>query len=375
MRKRGNNEGSIYKRKDGRWTAAITLPVGARKSFYGATRQEVAAKLAEAIRNKDKGLPAINERRTLAAYLQEWLAAVRPTVRASTWDRYEQYVRVHLTPAIGRYALARLTPAQINAFCASKLDGNLSPTTVAHMHTVLHTALERAVRWGYVARNVVALADRPRMAHAEMRTFTAEQARAFLIGVRGDRFEALYTLALSTGMRQGELLALRWEHVNLEESALQVRATVYRGKDGMVFGEPKTDRSRRQVSLTPTAVEALRRHRVRQVAERLRSGSSWDDLDLVFPNEIGRPVEPGNLLRRSYWPLLEQAGLPRLRFHDLRHSAATLLLERGTHPKIVADMLGHSQVSVTLDRYSHVTPTMHRQAADTMEVILHAVGD
>src|SRR3990172_11104808 len=188
MSKRGNNEGSVYKRKDGRWTAAITLPAGARKSFYGATRQEVAAKLAEAIRNKDKGLPAINERRTVAAYLQEWLAAVRPTVRASTWDRYEQYVRVHLAPAIGRYALARLTPAQINAFCASKLEENLSPTTVAHMHTVLHTALERAVRWGYVARNVVALADRPRMAHTEMRTFTAEQAPSFLVGGRGGRF-------------------------------------------------------------------------------------------------------------------------------------------------------------------------------------------
>lgn len=375
--KRGNNEGSITKRKDGRWMARASLPNGQRKAFYGRTRDEVAKKLTAALGDRDKGLPSLNERKTLAAYLHEWLPAVQPSVRAGTHTRYGQYVELHIIPGFGKKALARLTPAHLQAFYAKKLTEPrapkkppLSPTTVAHIHTVLHTALEQALRWGLVARNVAALVDPPRSARKEMLTLSSDQAKTFLKAATGARFEALYTIALTTGMRQGELLALKWHSVDLDRGALQVRASVRRVKGGFLFSEPKTARSRRQITLSGTAVEALKRHKVEQNKERLQLGAEWEDNDLVFANELGRPVEPGNLLRRSFWPLLTAAGLPRIRFHDLRHTAATLLLERGLHPKVVSEMLGHSQIAVTLDLYSHVTPTMHRQAAEAMDALL-----
>jgi integrase len=209
------------------------------------------------------------------------------------------------------------------------------------------------------------------MARHEMHTLTAEQSKALLAAAHGDRFEALYHIALTTGARQGEILGLRWRDVSLESASVQIQGTLARTTEGFAVAEPKTRQSGRSVLLTATTIDALRRHRVRQNEERLAVGRAWDDSwGLVFPNEIGRPVEAGNLLRRSFWPLLLKAGLPRMRFHDLRHSAATLLLSRNVHPKIVSEMLRHSQISVTLDRYSHVAPTMQRAATEAMEAML-----
>lgn len=374
--KRGNNEGSVYKTKDGRWAGALTLAGAKRKVFYGKTRAEASAKLVSAIRDRDRGLPSVNEQKTLGQYLPEWLAVVKPTVRPGTWIRYEQYVRVHLVSGLGRKAIARLTPEDLETLYTQKVGQGLSPTTVHHMHTVLHAALDLAMERGQVARNVAALAKPPKVARSDMETLNPEQARAFLAAAQGDRLEALYVTALSTGAREGELLALSWDSVDLDRGTIQIRANVRRVKGQFVFGEPKTPRSRRQVSLTPTAIDALRRHHAQQAEERLKLGSAWFDMNLVFANEVGRPIEPPNLLRRSFYPLLKRAKtpdgkpLPSIHFHSLRHTAATLLLARGTHPKLVADMLGHSQVSVTLDRYSHVTVGMHQAAAATMEAVL-----
>ena len=203
-----------------------------------------------------------------------------------------------------------------------------------------------------------------------MVTFSEEQARTFLDAAATDRLEALYVLALTTGMRQGELLALRWSNLDFENGTVQVNATLQRTTAGFVFAEPKTARSRRQVALSVAAVASLQRHRARQIEERLGLGTAWVDDDLVFANEVGHPIDVSNLSRRSFWPLLQRAGLPRIRFHDMRHSAATLLLAQGMHPKIVADMLGHATIAVTLDLYSHTTPAMHRQAALAMDAIL-----
>ena len=190
------------------------------------------------------------------------------------------------------------------------------------------------------------------------------------MAAQDDRLEALYVLALTTGLRQGELLALRWNGVDLDEGSVQVRGSLQRTQDGLIILEPKTAGSRRKVSLTKTAVQALRFHRTRQSKERLALGPEWDDRDLVFANAVGRPIEVGNLIRRSFVPLLERANLPRIRFHDLRHTAATLLLGQGVHAKIVADMLGHTRISTTLDLYSHVTPTMQREATEALEAVL-----
>jgi len=276
-------------------------------------------------------------------------------VAPGTFERCEQYIRVHAIPALGRIKLGRLTPQHFQRLYQDKLAAGLSPTTVNHLHTVLHGAFTEAMRWGLISRNVVALVRPPRKVHVEVVALTAEQARALLAAAAGNRFEALLILALKTGMRRGELLALRWEDLDLDKGVLQVRGTLRRTREGLRIGTPKTPASRRKVVLSPTSQAALRRHRARQEQERQAAGDLWQELRLVFPNRLGRPLEPRDLLADVYRPLLKRAGLPPVTFHTLRHTAATLLLAEGEHPKVVQELLGHAQVGITLDRYSHIT--------------------
>ncbi len=185
------------------------------------------------------------------------------------------------------------------------------------------------------------------------------------------RLEALYVLALTTGMREGELLALQWKDLDMAGGSLQVRRKVSRiTNKGFVVSEPKTAKSRRNIPLAPRTLEALKRHRVRQNEQRLALGDAWEDQGLIFANSLGKPLEVSNMTRRSFRPLLVKAGLPQIRFHDLRHSCATLLLSMGIHPKVVQERLGHSQISVTLDTYSHVLPSMQEEAAQRLDALL-----
>ena len=368
--KRGNNEGSITKRANGLWEARITLDHGKRKSFYGKTRQEAARKLTAALRDRDAGLPVIVGAQTVGYYMAQWLEASKPTVRERTWRGYEVYVRRHVLPTLSAIPLVKLTPQHLQLLYAKKLEEGLTSTSVHHLHAVLHQALDAALRLGLVQRNVCEMVEVPRLRHHEITTLSEAEAQTLLATSHGDRLEALYVLALASGMRQGELLGLRWREVDLEGGTLQVRASVHYNGHEFVFAEPKTRYSRRRIALSPIAVEALRAHRVRQLEERIKLGAAWNDMDLVFPNSIGRPLAASNLLRREFHPLLERAGLPRMRFHDLRHTAATLLLSRGINPKVVSELLGHSHVSVTLAIYSHVMPHMQEQAAAAMEAAL-----
>ena len=202
----------------------------------------------------------------------------------------------------------------------------------------------------------------------EMRALSPDQAQSFLEAARGDKLEALYLLALTTGMRQGELLALQWKDINWNNGTLQVRRKISRiTNQGFVFSEPKTAKSRRSITLTQMAVETLKQHRLHQNEQRLAAGPIWEEYDLVFCNALGRPIEVGNMIRRSFRPLLQKAGLPIIRFHDLRHSCASLLLSMGVHPKVVQELLGHSQISVTLDTYSHVLPSLQGEAISRLE--------
>jgi integrase len=374
--RRGHGEGSIFRRDDGLWVAVVDLGRvngrRRRKALYGKTRREVQQKLVPAQRARQQGLPQTSERQTVAMFLKEWLGTVRLELRATTFRRYEENVRIHAIPALGALSLAQLSPQHLRTLYADRIAAGLAPASVGHLHAVLHKALRQAERDGIIPRNVAALVTPPRSPHKTMQTLSPEQVRTLLDATLGDRLEALYVLATTSGMRQGELLALRWRDLDLDARTISVQATLQWTPDGYALAEPKTARSRRQIVLAEVAIAALRRHRIRQLEERMAVGATWRDLDLVFTNEIGGPMDAPNLLRRRFYPLLKRAGLPRIRFHDLRHTAATLMLGLGEHPKVVSEMLGHSQIAVTLDLYSHVTPTMQRGAVRALDGLLAA---
>jgi integrase len=284
---------------------------------------------------------------------------------------YEMLLRVHVVPTLGTTALSRLGPQQVQAFYAGRLEAGLSSTSVRHIHNVLHRALDAALKLGLVQRNVTELIDPPRMRHHEMSVLSPAQVRTFLATAKEDRFYALYVLALTTGMRQGESLALTWQEIDLDGARLNVRSTLQPVKGGgIALAPPKTTQSRRSIALTSFAVEALRDHQRRQEIERAKLGEAWFDHGLAFPDTIGRPVEGINLLHRNFRPMLERTGLPRIRFHDLCHTATTRLLGKGIHPKIASEMLGHATVAITLDIYSHVMPHMQEQVAAAMDALL-----
>jgi integrase len=370
MRKHGNGEGSIRQRPDGLWEARATLPDGHRRSLYGKTRAEVAAKLTALQRDRDQGLSILsNGRQTVGAWTADWLERVKPTIRLSTWTRYKQLL-AHVQARLGKVPLARLTPEQVERLYATLMTDGLSSTTVHHLHTVLHHALDDALRKRAVARNVSELVNVPQMRRHQIHAMTREQAQRFLAAAQGDRFEALYVLALSTGMRQGELLALRWRDVDLEAATLQVRFSLRRQHDGFACTEPKTRQSRRKIVLSPPVVDALRAHRTRQAAERADAGPQWSEQHLVFCSATGGLLDGTNLTRTPFRALLKGAGLPAMRFHDLRHTAATLMLLKGVPTKIVSEMLGHASVAITSDTYSHVLPSMQEDAAAAMASVL-----
>jgi integrase len=307
---------------------------------------------------------------TLGEYLDRWLAdSVKSTVRTSTYERHEEIVRLHIKPSLGRLGLKKLTPAHVRGLYSEKLDsGLLTPATVRKIHSTLHKALSQAVSDGMVPRNAADV-KAPRPTPEEMRPLSEDEARTFLKAVSqsSERFEALYVLlAISTGLRRGELLGLRWDDVDLERGTLRVGRALVREGGRHTLGETKTKRGRRQINLTPRTVNALKAHRKKQLEAKMKLAGLYKDHGLIFASEVGTPVNPENLVHRSFKPLLKKAGLPEIRFHDLRHTCATLLLIRGVHPKLVQELLGHATIAMTLDTYSHYLPSMGDQAAGAM---------
>jgi integrase len=381
----GRGEGNIKRRGDGRFEVRITLPEGGgTKSFYTKTKPEAEKKLREVLYELDQGMPIVrDERLTIKRYLDDWLERKRPSIRPSTWVRYRGLFE-HITAAVGDRRLTSLSADRLERLYAQLLNpkpagAGLSSTTVHHTHVALSQALADAERLGLVARNVAARrsgAKPPSIRQVEMHTLDLEQSRTLLATAADDRLEALYILAVTTGMREGELLALRWRDIDLEAAHLQVRGSLTRPEgEGYQIGLPKTKRSRRRIDISPAAIAALHRHRIHQAEEKLASGlgTAWGDPrwpDLIFTNEAGRCLDAPNLLKRHFHPLLIRAGLPIIRFHDLRHTAATLMLLKGVTPKVVSERLGHSSVAFTMDRYAHVLPSMQRDAANTLDVAL-----
>jgi len=367
MARRGHGEGSIYQRKDGRWAATISLDGGKRKTFYGKTRKEVQEQLKIALHEQQQGTLATGPKQTVKAYLEHWMEDVhKPNIRLSSYRRYGVFLNKHILPAIGHIQLQKLTAQQVQAFYARKLKEGLSVSMVRGMHGLLHKALDQAVRWKIISVNVCDAVSVPSAPRHEMRTLSKEQAQKLLEAAKGHRLEALLTVALATGMRKGELLALRWEDVNLEEMSLQVKRTIVGQFNGEYReNEPKTASGRRNILLPQFAIDALKQHRIRQLEARLQAGEAWVDRGLVFCNSNG-DFFPLTTLYDSFQALLKQAELPRIRFHDLRHSAATILLSMGVPAKVIQELLGHSQISVTLNTYSHVLPSMQREAMQRM---------
>ncbi len=373
MGKRGNGEGSISRRANGSWRAEYVVHTAEgrkRKTVYGKTRAEVAKKLNRALADSEDGLFFDDKGLTVEAYLERWLRdSVRENVRSRTYANYQMQVRRHIVPALGRLLLKNLTPAHVQGLYRQKLDAGLSSSSVRYIHAVLHRALRQALRWGLVPRNVSDAVDIPKLVREEVRALSPEETRRFLEEARGDRFEALYVLAVTCGLRRGELLGLKWVDVDLGGKAtLRVVRQIQRMRDGtgLRFTAPKSGKGR-AVRLPKRTVEALKAHRARQAQEKLRAGSLYEDGGLVFATEVGTPLEPSNVDRRSFKPLLREAGLPDIRFHDLRHTCATTLLTMGQHPKFVQDLLGHANIALTLDTYSHVLPGMGDGLADAMD--------
>jgi integrase len=374
MGKRGQNEGSIYKRKDGRWAAVINLGYQngklKRKTFYGKTRADVADKLTVALSDQKKGIPIITERQTAGQFLDRWLEdSAKPSVRYSTYAGYKHLLEKHIKPELGRIELEKLTPQHVQRFMKAKSDSGLSPRTVQFLRAVLRRALGQALKWGMVARNVATLVDPPRYVRPQVSPLGIEEIRIFLKSLEGDRLEPLYLLTIALGLREGEVLGLKWDKVDLQRRILRVDRALQRVEGELSLVEPKTLRSRRTLTLPEMVVTALQSHRVRQLEERMLTGERWQDLDFVFTTSIGTPIDARNLIR-WFHAALKKAGLPRRRFHDLRHSCASLLLAQRVPARVVMDVLGHSQISLTLDTYSHVMPAMLKEAADSIDAAL-----
>jgi len=358
--------GGIKRRKDGRYEAKYTVetPAGLkRRSVYGKTREEVAVKLAAAMVDQpEETTPETKPANiTVREFFEEMHDdAVRHAVKRRTYESYRCIVNRHIIPVLGNHKLVSLTTRQVQDFYGGLLSSGLSPKTVTNVDTTLRRALKQGVRWGLVKHNACEGVSVPRHFTPEMMPLNRKQARAFLEAAKGDPLEALYVTAITTGLRQGELLGLRWSDLNFEARTLTVRRALVTGYGRQTFEHPKTRRSRRTVALTKRAAEALARHHEKRAGEH----------ELIFTNGVGNPINPSNLRLRSFKPLLNRAKLPDIRFHDLRHTTASIALSNGVSPKVIQAMLGHANISITLDTYSHLLDGMEGRAADGIDEAL-----
>jgi integrase len=375
MGRRGNGEGSIRLRPDGRWEGRYTVHTAEgrkQKTVYGKTRKEVAEKFTDVMAGRDKGLIFDAGKFTVGEHLERWLEdVVKPSASHRTYSTNAQQVRDHIAPTLGRIKLRDLRKAHIDRLYREKLDSGLSSSTVRRIHAVLHKALEEAVKGDLIPRNPAVHANKPKVKQGEIEPLDTSQAAAFLKAAKDDRFEALYILCLMCGLRQGEALALRWQDIDLDGGKLRVKLQLQRVRSGggLRFSEPK-NASRRTVGLPQRTVSVLKSHRKRQLEEKLAAGPLYRDAGLVFASRHGTPIDAQNVVNRYYKPLLKRAGLPPIRFHDLRHSCLSLLAQRGEPIRDLQALAGHATAAFTLQRYTHHYDASARRTADTMSDIL-----
>ncbi|MEU2080394.1 site-specific integrase [Streptomyces albus] len=373
QRKRNpNGAGTITKRKDGRYQAAVYVmqPDGtrARKFAYGKTWAECDAKRRELLAKVDQGVPVPTRSAKLSEWLPYWLEnVIRPRRKLSTYDKYETHVRLYLTPHLGTKRLESLGVADVRRFLA-RLERETTAATAKETHRVLRSALSAACREELVTRNVASLVEPPRVSSRELSPWTLDETLTFLGAARKDPLYAAFVLAVTMGLRRGEIVGLRWSDVDLENRILYVRQQTQRRRGQLYQDDPK-GRRRRAVPLPAMCVAPLRWHRMRQADAKRRAGERWQESAYVFTTRTGRPVEPRNVYR-SFTRVAESAGLRVIRLHDARHGCATLLVAAGVAPRVVMEILGHSQVSITMDVYTHVVQDTQREAISHMDRLL-----
>lgn len=374
--------GHIVKRYKNSYTIVLSLGVdpatGKKKQQWVSvkgTKKEAEKRLAELLHQLDNGTFMKPGKTTLAEFLERWLKDYAwPNLAPRTAEGYEHIIRRHLIPSLGNIALTQLKPEHLQRYYSEKLSGGrcdgkggLSPRTVRHHHVNLHTALESAVKWGLLSRNPADAVSPPRSQRPEWHTLSEDDIHTFLEAAKATPYYALFYLAIYTGMRRSELLALRWCDVDLLLCQIYVTRTLHQLRDGsIVYRAPKTAKGRRMIALSPSAALVLREHKEKQELDRDMLGISLRDDDLVFSQVDGKPLLP-NTVTHAWIKLVRRNGLEGVRLHDARHSHASLMLKQGTHPKIVSERLGHANIGITLDTYSHILPGLQEAAADRFD--------
>lgn len=368
-KRRSNNEGSIFKRKDGRWVAQVTIQ-GNKISKYFKTQGDARKWLLTIRTQIIDGLNLAGAQTTLKDFLEHWMKSYASSVRPNTFISYKGVIYNHIIPTLGKIKLKDLRTDQIQALYNLESEKGVSPKMVQYVHSVLRRAMNFAVRWGLVVRNPVVGAIRPKTIKKEMKILDGDQVRIFLSAAKETRYEALFWVAVSTGLREGEILGLKWSDLDWRSRHMQIRRQLQRQYcKGLILTEPKSAAGKRMIVLSSATISVLHQHFDQQQEEKMIAMDKWQENDLIFPSKIGTYLDPSNMWQ-SFKDTLKRAQLPDIRFHDLRHTAASLMLMQGTHPKIVQERLGHSDIALTLNTYSHVIPTMQEEAAEKMDEIL-----
>jgi integrase len=370
-------KGQIINRGKNVWYVRIFLgrdANGKRKDFnqtIHGTKKDAQKFLTAKLREIDLGIFTEPSLIPLNEYIDKWLEEVaKPRVRENTFDSYSLIVKNYIKKHLGNLKLSDIQPYQVQKFYNQLQKQGLSSRTVRYAHTVLSSALKQAVKWKIIIQNPCELCDLPKLVKKEKQVLTPAQARIFWEEAKQSKCFALLLLVIESGLRPSEYLGLQWKDLDFEKKVLSVRRTVIeRVKGGYYFGETKTAKSRRSMPLSDTVINSLKTHRRNQLEERLKLGSEYQNLDLIFASEVGTPLQRRNVIRRHFKPLLKKANLPDITLYELRHTTATLLLSEGENPKIVSERLGHSSVVLTLDTYSHVLPTMQEEATAKLERI------
>jgi len=371
--------GHITKRGKDSYTIVLDLgrdpETGKRKQQWVSvkgTKKDAEKRLSELLSQLDNGIYVQPKKTTLADFLEMWLNEyAKNNLSPRGFERYSGIIRKHLIPDLGKVTLTQLKPEHLQKHYAAKLNDGLSSRTVRYHHALIHVALQTAVKWGLVSRNVADAVDPPRFRRIEMQTWDEEEVNQFLEGAKESPYYSLFYTALFTGMRRSEILALRWQDVDCIYCQIYVNRSLHQLKNGsFIFTQPKSAKSSRTIALTPSTILMLREYQEKQKLEREMLGTSLADGDLVFSNLEGKPLRP-NTITRAWTTLAAKCGLKVIRLHDARHTHASLMLKQGIHPKVVQERLGHSSIQMTIDTYSHVAPGIQEAAAKRFDEILN----